>query len=216
MGRPFPGGKRQSRDAVAVLQAVGETSAFVFGNSSGAVIALDMAKTQPHAVRAVIAHEVPLPRLLPEAGKWQRFFAGVYLTGFRFSPSLAAFQFMLGVNLPVRKLVKATAPANAHRRQRSEPYLSDTVVTEVLVKLELLPVTNYLPDVEQIKGNGVRVFIAVGEWALNRKTWYVRADQILAGLLGCELVTFPGHHGSFMHMPEQWAAALRDVLHKAA
>ena len=30
---------QQSRDAVAVLQAVGETSAFVFGNSSGAVIA---------------------------------------------------------------------------------------------------------------------------------------------------------------------------------
>jgi pimeloyl-ACP methyl ester carboxylesterase len=36
---------QQSRDAVAVLHAVGETSAFVFGNSSGAVIALDMAKT---------------------------------------------------------------------------------------------------------------------------------------------------------------------------
>ena len=32
---------QQSRDAVAVLHAAGETSAFVFGNSSGAVIALD-------------------------------------------------------------------------------------------------------------------------------------------------------------------------------
>jgi pimeloyl-ACP methyl ester carboxylesterase len=36
---------QQSRDAVAVLRAAGETSVFVFGNSSGAVIALDMAKT---------------------------------------------------------------------------------------------------------------------------------------------------------------------------
>jgi hypothetical protein len=33
---------QQSRDAVAVLRAAGETSAFVFGNSSGAVIALDL------------------------------------------------------------------------------------------------------------------------------------------------------------------------------
>ena len=41
------------------------------------------------------------------------------------------------------------------------------------MKLELLPVTNYLPDVELIKKNEVRVFIAVGEWALSRKTWYV-------------------------------------------
>src|SRR5437667_5664285 len=54
---------QQSRDAVAVLCAVGETSAFVFGNSSGAVIALDMAKTQPQAVRAVIVHEAPITRV---------------------------------------------------------------------------------------------------------------------------------------------------------
>src|SRR5512135_3478082 len=43
---------QQSRDAVAVLHAVGEDSAFVFGNSSGAVIALEMAKSQSEAVRA--------------------------------------------------------------------------------------------------------------------------------------------------------------------
>src|SRR5262245_15603751 len=47
---------QQSRDAVAVLQAVGETSSYVLGNSSGAVIALDMATTYPEAVRAIVAH----------------------------------------------------------------------------------------------------------------------------------------------------------------
>ena len=83
------------------------------------------------------------------------------------------------------------------------------------MKQELLPVTNYLPDVELIKQNGVRVFIAVGTWALERKTWYVQAAHILAEQLGCELVTFPGHHGSFMDMPEEWATTLRSVLHKA-
>jgi pimeloyl-ACP methyl ester carboxylesterase len=200
---------QQSRDAVAVLRAAGETSAFVFGNSSAAVIALDMAKTQPQALRAAVAHEAPLPRLLPDA------FAGVYLTGFRFGPVLAAFQFMLGVQLPLRQLIKATGPANAHRKESGEPYLSDQVAEEVLVKLELLPVTNYLPDVEQIKQNCVKIYLAVGEWGLKRQAWYVRAAQILAEQLGCELVTFPGHHGSFMDMPEPWAAALRDVLHRA-
>jgi pimeloyl-ACP methyl ester carboxylesterase len=80
---------QQSHDAVAVLRAAGETSAFVIGNSSGAVIGLDMAKTQPQAA------------------------------------------------------------------------------------------------------------------------------QMLAEQLGCELVTFPGHHGSFMDMLVEWAATLRGVLHKA-
>ena len=206
---------QQSRDAVAVLHAAGEESAYVFGNSSAAVIALDMARTQAHALRALIVHEAPLARLHPNARKWQRFFASVYLNGLRFGSSIAALQFMLGVQLPIAELIKATKPINAHRAQSSEPYLSDQTASEVLVKMELLPVTNYLPDVESIIRNGVRVFIAIGEWALKRNTWIAQVNLILAQQLGCELVKFPGHHGSFMDLPVEWAAALRGVLHRA-
>ncbi len=210
---------QQSRDAVAVLRAAGETSAFVFGNSSGAVIALDMAKTQPQAVRAVVVHEAPVPRVLPQARKWQRFFAGVSVTAFRFGSYLAAIQFMLGIKVPIRKLATAQIKANEYtksrREQSGERRISNKVTADVLVKLELLPVTNYLPDVELIKKNGVRVFMAVGTWAVEKKTWYAQAAHMLAEQLGCELVTFPGHHGSYMDMPEEWAATLRSVLHKA-
>src|SRR5262249_58033628 len=48
---------QQSRDAVAVLRAVGETAALVFGNSGGAGIALDLAKTPPQAGRAAVGAE---------------------------------------------------------------------------------------------------------------------------------------------------------------
>jgi pimeloyl-ACP methyl ester carboxylesterase len=185
------------------------------GISSGAVIALDVAKTQPQAVRAVVAHEPPVPRVLPNARKWQRFFAGVYLTAFRFGSSLAALQFMLGIKVPVRKLIKAARDVNIHREQSGERYISDKDAVDVLVKLELLPVTNYLPDVEKIKQNKVKMFMAVGQWGLDKKTGYAQAAQILAEKLGCELVTFPGHHGSYMDMPDEWAATLRSVLHKA-
>ncbi len=125
----------------------------------------------------------------------------------------------LVAELPVRKLARAQIRANEYtksrREQSGEHCINNKVAAGVLVKLELLPVTNYLPDVELIKKNEVRVFIAVGEWALERKTWYVQAAQILAEKLGCELVTFPSHHGSYMDMPEEWAATLRNVLHKA-
>lgn len=212
---------QQSRDAVAVLHAIGETSAFVLGNSSGAVIALDMAKTQPQAVRAVIVHEPPVPRVLPlpQARKWQRRFARVYLTAFRFGSYVAATQFMLGVQIPMLKLARSQSKANEYTRSRreqsSEHRSNNKVATEVLVKWELLPVTNYLPDVERIKQNGVKVFIALGEWALSRKTWHFQVAHILVEQLGCELVTFPGHHGSYEDMPQEWAATLRRVLHQA-
>jgi pimeloyl-ACP methyl ester carboxylesterase len=206
---------QQSRDAVAVLRAAGETSAFVFGNSSAAVIALDMAKTQPKSVQAVVVHEAPVPRMHLKAGKWQRFFASVYLTAFRFGSSLASLRFFLGVKLPVGQMIKATREVNIHREKSSEPYIGAKDAADFLVKQELLPVTNYLPDVEKIKQNEVRVFIAVSKWGLDKKTWYAEVAQILAEQLGCELVTFPGHHGSFLDMPDVFAATLRSVLHKA-
>lgn len=208
---------QQSRDAVAVLHAVGETSAFVFGNSAGAVIALDMAKTQPHAVRAVVAHEAPLSRVLPNARKWQRFFARVYLTAFRFGSSLAGLQFILGAQLPIVKLMKAASKAKKYGggSRSNKPHISEKDAADVQIKLELLPVTNYLPAIELIKQNGVTVFMATGAWGLKKKAWYAQAACLLAEQLGCELVTFPGHHGSFGDMPEEWAITLRGLLHKA-
>jgi pimeloyl-ACP methyl ester carboxylesterase len=206
---------QQSRDAVAVLHAAGEESAFVFGNSSGAVIALDMAKTAPHAVRAVVAHEPPLARVHPHASTWQRFFARVYWTGCHFSSSLAALQFMLGVGLPIRQLIRATKDVNTHRKHSRERYISSRTAADILIKRELLPVTNYLPDVEQIKHNRVRIVMAAGKQSLQTRRFYAETAPILAQQLGCELVTFPGHHGSFLDMPDVWAATLRDVLHQA-
>lgn len=134
---------------------------------------------------------------------------------FRFGSTLAALQFMLGAKLPVGQLIKATKDINIHRTQSSEGYIDSKVATEVLTKLELLPVTNYLPDVERIKQNEAMVIIGVGEWALSKKTWYAQAAQILSEKLGCELVVFPGHHGSFIDMPNEWATTMRSVLHKA-
>src|SRR6266508_1037780 len=113
-------------------------------------------------------------------------------------------------------LITATRDVNINREQSSEPYIGAKDAADFLVKQELLPVTNYLPDVERIKQNGVRVYMAVGKWGLEKKAWYVEVAQILAEKLGCELVTFPGHHASFLDMPKEWAATLRSILHKAA
>jgi hypothetical protein len=82
-----------------------------------------------------------------------------------------------------------------------EPRVSPLDANQVLMKLELLPVTNYLPDVLLLRRNDVRIIMAVGKWAQDRKTWLSEVSHIPAERLGCELVTFPGHHGSYTDMP---------------
>ena len=112
---------QQSRDAVAVLRAAGETSAFVFGNSSGAVIALDMAKTQPQAVRAVVAHEPPVPRVHPNAREMAAFLCRRLFDGLPLWPVTG--------RVPVYAWRWASGPAadqgyravNSHREQSRSP-----------------------------------------------------------------------------------------------
>jgi hypothetical protein len=55
--------------------------------------------------------------------------------------------------------------------------------------------------------------MAAGKRTLDAGKYYGRTAPILADLLGCEMVTFPGHHLSYLDMPEAWAATLRGVLH---
>ena len=206
---------QQSRDVVAVLRTCGEESAFIFGNSSGAVIALDMAKTQPQAVRAVIAHEPPVARVHPRAENWQRFYASVYLTAFELGSAVATLRFLFGTGLPVRDMIQTSRDTRRPSDEGQEPRLSPRLTTDVLMKLELLPVTNYLPDAAAIRKSGVKMYMAAGKESLDKKRWYAQTAQILAEQLGCELVIFPGHHGSFMGMPEEWTAVLRRILHRA-
>jgi pimeloyl-ACP methyl ester carboxylesterase len=193
---------QQSRDAVAVIKAVGEESAFVFGNSGGAVIALDMAKTQPQAVRAAIVHEPPVTAMHPDSKTWQRFFAGIYWIGHIFGANLAMLGFALPTGIP-RSAYASVPQDTAKRMGRNHDFF---------VKHEMLPFSNYKPDLEAIKQNAVTMFMAAGQMTLDKKKFYGETAPIMAKLLGCKMVVFPGNHLSYIDRPQEWAAVLRGVL----
>lgn len=197
---------QQSRDAVAVIKAAGEESAFVFGNSGGAVIALDMAKTQPQAVRAAIVHEPPVTRIHPDSRTWQRFFAAIYWIGQTFGASLAMLGFALPTGIP-RSAYNSVPEDTAKRMGKNHDFF---------VKNEMIPFSSYQPDLNTIRENGVPIFMAAGKMTLDKQKFYGQTAPILAKLLGCEMVVFPGNHLSYLDQPQEWAAALRDVLHRAS
>jgi pimeloyl-ACP methyl ester carboxylesterase len=204
---------QQSRDAVAVLNDAGEESGFVFGNSSGAVIALDMAKTQPRAVKAVVAHEPPLARVHPNADRWQRFYADVYRTSFRFGVTLAMLRFLFGVGLPKRKVLSAARTARALKDESDVQTREELLETyEFFLKRELLPVTNYVPDIGVIAEYEIPVSVGAGELSLQRGYFYAETAVVLAEKFGREPAVFPGHHFSYMDRPNAWAKTLRNIL----
>lgn len=211
--------RQQSRDAVAVLSEVGETKALVIGNSSGAVITLDMATVFPEHVHAAIIHEAPIPSVLPDAGKWKDFFVSCNKLAKEKGSSAGAKKFVFGVELPVYPLLWATIKLRVfmkkERLENEPPRISSADATDVLLLNELLPVTGYEPYFETAKAGGTKLYIGCGRYGLKRNAWYAKAARIMAEKLSCEMVEFPGHHGSFMDRPVEWAEVIRETAHKA-
>lgn len=170
----------------------------------------------PNHVKAAVIHEAPIPSVLQDAEKWKRFFASCNSLGIRFGSSLGATKFMFGIQMPVMRLIKASAMGSKYAENEKSSgdvnRMSSEESTDVLIMNELLPVTLYKPDFDTLLENRKKIFISCGYYGLNKNTWYAQVSKILSEKINCELVEFPGHHGSFMDMPTEWANTLISIF----
>jgi pimeloyl-ACP methyl ester carboxylesterase len=214
--------RQQSRDAIAVLKAAGESSAIVVGNSSGAVIALDLAAAFPEAVHAAIIHEAPISSVLgePESAKWSAFFKSVYELGKQKGATSGALKFYFGVELPAIRLMIDTLNVLGYMKKDKGACVVEQIpskeATDILIFNELLPITSFQPDFDALKASSAMIFIACGQYGLKRNAWYARAGKIMAEKISCEFAAFPGHHGEYMKKnAAPWAEALIALIEKA-
>jgi acetyltransferase/esterase len=67
-------------DVRRLIEHLTDKPAIVFGNSSGALVALEVLIHFPKQVQTVVTHEPPTVSLLPDAAQWWAFFDGIYDT----------------------------------------------------------------------------------------------------------------------------------------
>lgn len=193
---------QQARDAVAVLHAAGHASAIVVGNSGGAIIGLEMARSHPETVTLLVAHEPPAMRVLPDADAAQTDVARVYLTTWERGADEGLRHFFALNPVPRTEADVAAVSEEARARMRGN--------VEFFLKQEMLPFAAYMPDCKAIQAHGVPVVMGVGE--LSREQRHGQVPAFLAEHLACPLVIFPGHHTSFQGMAEEWTTTLRRVM----
>lgn len=193
---------QQARDALAVLRTTGHDAARVFGTSGGAIIGLEMVRSHPDAVTALIAHEPPVIRVLPDAEAALEAFTRILLATWEEGPDAGMRQFSALNAVPRTEGDRAaTTPDDLARIRENIPYF---------LRHEMLPFAMVEPDLRAIKANGVPVTLAMGE--MSREPYHGRTVPILAERLGAPLVIFPGHHTSYQSLVEDWTAALRRVM----
>jgi pimeloyl-ACP methyl ester carboxylesterase len=194
-------------DAHRLLTAVRSEPAFVFGNSGGALIGLELVTHHPQQVQTLVAHEPPAATLLPDGPAALGAMQEVYDT-YR----------SMGIGPAMQKfLVAAGIPDGPDFRSQGEP--SPEMIEamremqrnlEFFLEHYLRAVTGYQPDIDALLTGSTRVVAAVGEASAGQLAY--RGAVALAEQLGMEAVVFPGDHGGFTTHPDAFAATLHQVL----
>jgi hypothetical protein len=162
----------------------------------------------------MVAHEPPLVRVHPDSVKWQSFFQNVHSLWRRFGPGIAMlkFSFGIGFDFSFTAAYRAFKAERKIRARSAHAYLDRRKVIDFFFGQELLPVTNYTPGLNALQRMKDKIVTAAGRKSLANERFYAQVAPLLAEQIGCESVLFPGHHGSFVDMPDEWASCLRDTL----
>jgi acetyltransferase/esterase len=189
-------------DAAALLRAVDNGAAHVFGASAGAVVGLDLVARHQGLVRTLVAHEPPVVRLLPPA---QRPAPPVELSEqLRTAGTGAAmdsFWAMLGVDLDDREPDVEVHPQDPARARANAAFFFTH---------EMAALDQFTPDVAALEASPVRLLPAGG--TTGHESFTYRCAAALAEQLGIPLTPFPGGHAGFVTHPRAFTRQLLAVL----
>jgi pimeloyl-ACP methyl ester carboxylesterase len=191
-----------TEDVRSLITRLTDRPATVFGNSSGAIVALEVLIHYPELVRTVVAHETPAVNLLPNAAKWLDFFEDVYAT-YRTSGIPDAMQKFAMIFPEVdREMMKlAKDPSNG------EYVLTNTMYW---MEHELCQYPRVELDVDALAAHADRLVLAGGRESRGHLPYL--PNEVLAKNLGLDILELPGGHIGCVARHAEFATELMNAL----
>jgi pimeloyl-ACP methyl ester carboxylesterase len=191
---------QQAGDAAAIIKAMGEDKAIIFGSSGGGIIGLELAAANPNMIDFLIVHEPPVIEFLPvaDADKWRSFHHDIYMKNLREGWQRALPDF-------VATLIGAPDipfPPDLDERVSNN--------MDFFFRHEYKVFIQYIPNVKQIRENKVNIVTAIGRDSDDSQ--YVQATRALTSRLHCKCIVFPGQHDLSFYMPQEFANAIRSTV----
>lgn len=192
-------GRRLETDASdvrALIEHVGNAPAVVFGNSSGAIVALEVLVRHPSAVRLVVAHEAPVMLELPDGGGWEELSSSLYDLYRRSGPGPALVRFRETSFPDSDRTVMARVPANEFTAANGAYWFEHELRQYPSVRL----------DHEALCRRSDRLVLAVGRDSDGYPC--CEATRSLGRKLGRMPLELPGGHVGFVSQAPDFARCL--------
>jgi len=212
-----PTPEQHADDVHRIIQALGGGPVDLFASSGGAVNALALVAQHPEDVRKLVAHEPPLPTLLPDREAALTAARAVNETYRQRGWGAGMAHFIAVVSH------RGEFGADFAQQPAPDPAMfglpteDDGSRTDPLLGLALVGSIGYEPDFEALRAAPTRIIMAAG--AESEGELANRGSFAVAERLGTEPVVFPSNHGGFfggeygqMGEPDAFGAKLADVL----
>lgn len=196
-------------DAAAILEAVASEPAYIYGNSGGGNIGLELVARHHELVRTLVAHEAPAMELLPDAEKWRAEFQGIYdlyETEGAF-PAMGRFGAAVEEGGPKYSEEMAQMPETPESQEMMARMMGNF---DLFLAHEIRQNGGYLPDIETLKTAPTHIVSAAGETSGEQAAR--RAAIALAERLEIPVTPLPGGHGGWGSDPQEFAERLDDAL----
>jgi pimeloyl-ACP methyl ester carboxylesterase len=213
-----PTPEEHADDVHRIIEALGGGPVDLFASSGGAVNALALVARHPEDVRTLVAHEPPLPAVLPDREAAIAASRAVHETYTQHGWGAGMAHFIDVVSH------QGEFPPDFAQRPASDPQMfglpadDDGSRTDPLLGLALVGSIGYEPDLQALRAVNTRIVMAAGN---EEGTLANRGAYGVADLLGTAVVVFPGGHAGFMGgeygqtgQPDEFAAKLRQTLER--
>jgi pimeloyl-ACP methyl ester carboxylesterase len=205
-----------AHDLHRIIEEVGAGQVDLFASSGGAVNALALVAAHPEDVRTLVAHEPPMPTVLPDRDAALAASRAVHETYMQRGWGAGMAHFIAVVSH------QGEFPDDYAQQPPPDPAMfgmpteDDGSRTDPLLALALAGSMGYEPDFDALRAASTRIVMAAGN---EEGTMANRGAYAVAERLGSDVVVFPSGHGGFlggeygqMGEPDAFAAKLREVL----
>jgi pimeloyl-ACP methyl ester carboxylesterase len=200
-------------DAAALIAAVTDEPAYVYGSSGGGTIGLELLTRHPERVRRLVAHEAPVMALLPDADRFRDTIADIEST-YRAEGVFPAME-KFGVLVEEGGPKYSEEMAQADPETLGPPEMNERMMGnfDLFIAHELQSNGGYVPDVDALRNSSARIVSAAGETSGEQAAR--RSAIALAERLGIDVAYLPGAHGGWGSDPQEFADRLDVALREA-
>jgi pimeloyl-ACP methyl ester carboxylesterase len=187
-------------------------SAYVFGSSSGGIVALDLLARHPERLRRVVAHEPPSIGVLPDATRQRAMITEVYEI-YR-AEGVAAAAARLSAGLEGRSWEPGPRPASAVADGGESARNTQNTPMDIFLGHVLRPFTSHALDLDALRVLSSRLVLGAGSDSRGQLPF--RTAALLAELSGGGFLEFPGGHLGVLQHPVAFADRLTEALDPVA